>query len=354
MSAKREGQLVQPRTKRLFLHVGHGKTGTSFLQNVLVLSQDNLLEDHILYPTDVSRESANFGEVTSGNARHIFESLSSVDEFLSSIEERESSILLSSEFLFLHFPDILKEEGSARELFSTLRRHGFEQIDVLLFIRDPISFAVSAWLQLIKSNRGQLDLSDFLSTTTARYPSRVRRFIEICINHDLVSLTILNYSRIKENQISALSSWLGVNESRFVIPSNVKVNRSLTGGEACIIKLLNSSGAHFDGHVGKELASLLPNVPSSGVTFPLELQIDFLHSMRQDIDFVSNFTGIEHAYRDDLIEDAMDVYCFSKEQLEIISEYLINHAIPGSHFQQKTTIRHKLKSIISKRFSSKK
>ncbi len=340
---------MQMRSKKVFLHVGHGKTGSSFLQNVFVLSRKNFLDEHIYYPNDTSRQGADLGVVTTGNARHSFENLANAREIIALIGDVDRSLLLSSEYLFPHFQNLLKTEESAKKLLEAINEVGVQEISVLLFIRDPISFAVSAWLQLIKSNRGQLDLVDFLSGVTAHYPSRVRRFIEICANYDFINLKVFNYSRTKQSQLGFVANWLDVDESKFVLPSNKFVNRSLTGAEAHVIRLLNSSGAHFKGHIGKELSASLPDVPASNVQFPLELQKEFLSSMRDDLDFVSSYVGSEHAYRDDFTEENQDVFRFSKDQLNVISEYLINDVISDVQFQEKQTLIKTRKAAIIQR-----
>ena len=39
-------------TKRVFVHVGAPKTGTSFVQDILFTQRDSLRADGILYPAD--------------------------------------------------------------------------------------------------------------------------------------------------------------------------------------------------------------------------------------------------------------------------------------------------------------
>ncbi len=53
--------------KNLYLHIGHGKTGSSSLQTFLALNKDNLKEYGIFYPEHVSFSNAEKGFITSGN-----------------------------------------------------------------------------------------------------------------------------------------------------------------------------------------------------------------------------------------------------------------------------------------------
>jgi len=51
----------------LYLHIGHGKTGSSALQSFLALNS-NLLENYrIEYPEHASFENAINGKISSGN-----------------------------------------------------------------------------------------------------------------------------------------------------------------------------------------------------------------------------------------------------------------------------------------------
>ena len=53
---------------KLFLHIGHGKTGTSAIQSSLAIASNDLAEQGINYPIQQSlRDRASRLEITSGN-----------------------------------------------------------------------------------------------------------------------------------------------------------------------------------------------------------------------------------------------------------------------------------------------
>ena len=58
--------------EEIILHIGHGKTGTSYLQSCLALNRQKLLDIGIDYPEDRSFKSAKKGEITSGNPAQFF------------------------------------------------------------------------------------------------------------------------------------------------------------------------------------------------------------------------------------------------------------------------------------------
>ena len=51
--------------KKIFIHIGHGKTATTYLQSCLALNRDKLLGFGIDYPEFSSFEKAKRGEISS-------------------------------------------------------------------------------------------------------------------------------------------------------------------------------------------------------------------------------------------------------------------------------------------------
>ena len=59
--------------KKLIVHVGHGKTGSSFLQSIFALNSDRMAQLGILYPEHISNAMARRGHITSGNGNILLE-----------------------------------------------------------------------------------------------------------------------------------------------------------------------------------------------------------------------------------------------------------------------------------------
>jgi hypothetical protein len=146
------------------LHIGMAKTGTTQLQNSLMLSRAELLEAGILYPEPFSKNN-NHRILLAGHLafedlpRHMRRGGVSNDdliegkaEFLANLkgriqEERPNTILLSSESLFsfaqgkvLHG---LREDLAGAELHD---------VRVVVYVRRPSSFYLSFMQQTIKSS----------------------------------------------------------------------------------------------------------------------------------------------------------------------------------------------------------
>ena len=124
----------------VLLHVGHGKTGSTYIQLFLALNAPRLLELGILYPDSDATRAALAGEITGGNykARPI---LDNIGRFARQPPET-ARLLFSSEALMREIP---KTEA----FFPTLRSHGL-RASVLMFTRDPIEFLRAQYIQQVK------------------------------------------------------------------------------------------------------------------------------------------------------------------------------------------------------------
>ena len=80
--------------KEIILHIGHGKTGTSYLQSCLALNRQKLLDIGIDYPEFKTFEKAKRGEISSGNGYLFFKDYLNA-QFLS----EQNRILYSSELI---------------------------------------------------------------------------------------------------------------------------------------------------------------------------------------------------------------------------------------------------------------
>lgn len=315
--------------RTLFIHAGHGKTGSSYLQSTFLLSHANLAKKSIYYPRNISEVEVENGVISSGNARHCFESVDQLEKLLSSTPFDTHSVFLSSEYVFAHIPNLIEgdRDNEFRHLIELNRRLGLEKWKILLFIRDPMSFAVSAWLQRIKSHRETRPLEQFVLDWPSTYPLRVRGFIGICSELDFIELSIFNYSRVRNEIVRVVSEWLGLEAEIFVSPNTKRINRSLTASEAHVISRLNGSSLKLTDHLGKILVEKLPDIEADDFHLPLKVQRQFNELIKEEMKIVAKYVTDGHEYRiEELPEsDNADIYRFTSEQLDIILDYLINN-----------------------------
>ena len=98
---------------KLFLHIGHGKTGTSAVQSSLAIASGKLLERGINYPIHPSlRDRSSQLEITSGNwAPNPEVSLTQELLTLANNNQNAPSIILSSESLFWDIPELIENKN---------------------------------------------------------------------------------------------------------------------------------------------------------------------------------------------------------------------------------------------------
>jgi hypothetical protein len=131
--------------RRLILHVGPHKTGSTALQHALLNTRDALAEQGFDYPLTGIQQFAHhqlYG-VFAGEARAVAEL--PVAKLLTDLDHGRDVILSSENFIYL---------GERR--LAELRDHlaGF-RVEVVIFIRSPVELWPSHWQELVKHGRAE-------------------------------------------------------------------------------------------------------------------------------------------------------------------------------------------------------
>ena len=173
----------------LAIHVGHGKTGTSFIQSVLAINAELLSSYGLNYPVYALEDGrAKQGLISSGNGMLITE-----DKW-----QAKGPTLVSSEVLF----ERLLQDAALRQRISS--RHG--RIKIILYTRDLFDYLISGWGQYIKRHNGVLAFNDYMLDGVAQgnyhvYPL-VLEWIKLA-EREQFELVIVNYSRHKSDLIES-------------------------------------------------------------------------------------------------------------------------------------------------------
>lgn len=244
------GQLVKAEKKDLILHIGHGKTGSSFIQSVLVLNRVELERHGVLYPEHESDRMALAGKITSGNGDLILDPSFNLDP--------SRNVLFSNEDLFnkLLVPGVLER--------AVLQR-GFNP-RIVLYTRNVFEVLFSGWGQWIKRGGCIQDLNTFLAEDTSNLP-----FSKICCWLDAADkygfdIVVRNYSNHKSDIAGDfLSNLLGASALDFDVryPEAETVNRSLTLAEYEIQRVFNKNLVGSSSFVSDVLVDGCPEVKSS-------------------------------------------------------------------------------------------
>ncbi|SVC79772.1 uncharacterized protein METZ01_LOCUS332626, partial [marine metagenome] len=138
----------------MLIHAGTEKTGSSFLQTFFRSASDELVEAGIHFPAEQVQEGGKFGGVSSDGA-HLAElvrhrdSVGVVDLLTRYRRRAESlgcdSVLISYSGFWVHLLEI------GEQLFvEQARAAGFQTFVGLMFVRDPVSHAMSHYFQVVK------------------------------------------------------------------------------------------------------------------------------------------------------------------------------------------------------------
>lgn len=307
-----------PTTPTLYLHIGHDKTGSSFIQSTLALNDEALKANGIHYPSVGNFSKARQGFISNGN-------WAAFDDPAASIKAAPPqchATLFSSEGIFAR----LATPQHFVTFTGMLDRLAIEKVNVLLFIRDPIDHISSEYQQKIKRGGEHLPSIDDYSHTY-KMPTRVRKLLALFEEKPVFDVTIRNYSRVRDGILPIFSEWLGLpadalNASRL----DQVVNRSLTQDELYIQRRLNMHLGRSGELVADRLCNLLPQVESSLSLPGPDAQREMLARLAEDIAAVNARVEPGHAYALEVVEGedrpASEALRLSEEQANVIIDGL--------------------------------
>lgn len=275
-------------SRRLALHIGHSKTGSSFLQSALALSGAALRQAGVVYPVSGNAPRARAGLMTTGNGDDLRAAISADDPARLG-REAGAVILYSAE----HLTPLLAEPGRLDALRRIARAHDFDQIALFLIIRDPMEHLLSDFSQKIKGGRAQT-----LPRLARNYdhPELVARLIDAAEQAPEVTLTVRNYRQIKGDLIGSLADWLGQPQTLFERPPREVVNRSLTADELAFQIRLNERLGRCPGVISEPLMRDLPHQSGRAPTLGRTATRALFRRLGPAIQTVNRALPREHRY----------------------------------------------------------
>ena len=220
---------------KLFLHIGHGKTGTSAIQSALAIASEELAKRGINYPIQPSlRDRASRLEITSGNWQPNPE-ISLSDQLLE-IEKKNqnnSKIVLSSESLFWLIPDLIQRKNSWEN---------FIDLHIILAVREVDEMLSSEYQQRVKRHGDSMPLEQFIRARhfVSSHHAKAAEIIEL-MSQSSIENTIINYSVHKHDITQQVFKSIGAED---LYPAdNINgaiINRSLSKKELEILITINA------------------------------------------------------------------------------------------------------------------
>jgi len=253
---------------RLLLHIGHGKSGSSYLQSWLAVNTSSLaLQSGLLYPTQSPDDSfrddrALEGRFSMGNGhvlQALLESPSKPRRWRHNLLDKEGFSRRQLNGLVFSF------EGWAKQLDQLLPpllrvadRWGVRRVELLMMIRDPLDHACSVYSQMVKRHGYTAGLEQWLDDYG--FTARLLNSLELIESyHARIKLTVVHYGRKKKSLLQELQSWLELDPQLCWQPApSLPVNRSLTADELVLMRCLNGRLGDAAAFVGEALVDQLP------------------------------------------------------------------------------------------------
>lgn len=245
----------------LLLHIGHIKTGSTWLQAGFRENVERLAKLGIRYPR-VGGEAKRIDYdrmIPTGNGGVLLEDRRKFARRLAkAVPDAAETTLFSSELLF----NRLAGQRSVGDVVAAARAHGFERVRLLLFTRAPMPLAVSVWQQVVKGWEGETRDLDTFVTERFDLPRRVADFADQVAATDGAELTLHNYDTHREDLLAPVEAWLGLDQGTLARPQSQRLNRSLTRSEAALQVALNRAMGPSEEVFALRLTSRLPDVPA--------------------------------------------------------------------------------------------
>ncbi len=201
--------------KKIILHIGLPKTGSSAIQAFLSRNVEALASQGISYPFPELTSVVEAGACT-GNLLHVMQRRAAKDRFQGTVAERidvyldsvigeaistsvTETVVLSGEFLGTW---ITPAKIAALEALST--RY---EMRIVGFVRDVYDWHMSAWKQRVKANGETRDFAEHVRAAIGR-PEGVLRCLPLFIDSRL-DCRLVNYDRHKQDLIGAFLRTIG-------------------------------------------------------------------------------------------------------------------------------------------------
>ena len=240
---------VGPMRKRLIIHIGLYKTGSTALQAFLARNVSVLAASGIAYPF-VSQPEIGGSEIAIGNIwlelirlRRKYGSFCSTDEMVALLlgeaisnaiaESSQQTVLLSCVHLC---------SASALEIIGSFAF--FHDVCIIVYVRDPYDLYVSRWKQRVKSQGETALFDDWLEIRLQEKEQSLFALIRESA-HLSLGLEIISYDSHRDRLVESFLLKIGIDPTQCDIDAyrGATHNRSLSFEQAMLVTLALQNGA---------------------------------------------------------------------------------------------------------------
>ena len=274
--------------KKLIVHIGTPKTGSSYLQELCLKNYDKLLALGILYPGIENNEFIKKANVPINGSlvlRLFFRELDRrtlcnlLEEKIKSLFAFNINTVLLSDETLSAFNVPHKGNAYIFECLIDICKRLCIEVKFLAYYRKPSKYLPSHWAQLVKKHNETLPLVEFVKKIKIPYWGYLHFLHSI---HENVS--IYSYDKEAKSQDGLATSFLNelnVDPSEIELLSGVSINKSLSLNSLTALRLIN---AEFDDDVIRHIEEIITKAsPKNKLNKPLlskeiELATDELYS----------------------------------------------------------------------------
>jgi hypothetical protein len=249
--------------KKLILHIGYGKTGSSALQTWFALNAQQLNKQGVNYAG--ANEEAKAFQVNSGNGGLLLSFLNGEDVSNERLMEyyfgNLDCSLISSEALQSLGTDRAVNREDLTRLLSFAQKNQID-IRVIAFIRNIYNHNYSNYVQAVKRKGWCMTFENWADEKLNIYP--IQFFMEL---RKSVPVSLLNYDSNIHNLAPSFCRAANIEYSNLLEMRRKKVNRSLTHTELKILQIYIESASEvgldrsvFARIVSDNLVNNFPNV----------------------------------------------------------------------------------------------
>ena len=305
---------------KIILHVGHGKTGSSYLQSCLAINSKQLSSNGIHYPYHSSFKEAESGEISSGNGSILLGNHNHINKIC-----RDKDTLFSNENFYF------KLHTTEKEWFYNFAKKHAGRLKIILFTRNYFELYFSLWAQNVKRGRMTKDIDTFLKENKVDFYAFLQKWVNLSNQYNF-ELKVLNYSNYKKNLWAKfleeiLVDYVDLDILSYITPERKIINRSLTSSEYEIQRICNKLTTQIP-PLSDLLVNQLPNIKPMKIMCKKNTYHEVKDKYLKTIDQVNKHLSIQEQIQIEEIDrvthpnDESDVQSLSIEQIDLISEYL--------------------------------
>jgi hypothetical protein len=239
---------MDAKVKKLILHIGHGKTGSSFIQSMLALNAKNL-KDEFYYPYHKSFEQASKGHISSGNGSLLFSELLDLNSHKATLFSTEN-----------FFNELIYDSKNRFQLIC--KKY---DVKVLLYSRNILDYFYSGWVQGVKRHGYVSDFESYIASVIKgklQPYSGTIDWLDAAESYGF-NLIFRNYSNHSIDLFDIFLKDVSNNSSiseNLKFPPSLTVNRSLSTSELELQRVFNVFDKQSGRYISDQLVNLLPNI----------------------------------------------------------------------------------------------